>query len=368
MKWKVCREDWEVLVQFFPDGWEDQAKQMGALRRQRKIKTAGDLLRLLLIHLADGCSMRETVVRGKQGGLPTVSDVALLKRLRVSSEWFRWIAVELLRRRGVNTIVPEWLSSYEVRSVDASVITEPGSTGTDWRLHYSLKLFGLNCDQFLITRPDVGESFLNFKINKGDLLIGDRAYGRLRGLKYVKKRGGYFLVRLKNKAFKLYGKDNREFNLLEGLKGLATGGVGDWEINAATQKASKLAMRICAIKKSDEVAEKSLKRVLKEQKKKQRKIDPETLELHRYVILATSLPDSINARLIMELYRTRWQIEIAFKRLKSIMGLGHLPKFDEESSRAWLHGKLFVALLAQAIVDEGRLFSPWGYPMRESHM
>ena len=68
------------------------------------------------------------------------------------------------------------------------------------------------------------------------------------------------------------------------------------------------------------------------------------------------MPNKVTAGQALELYRIRWQIEIAFKRLKSIMGLGHLPKKDEESLRAWLHGKLFAALLAQAIVDEGAFF------------
>ena len=92
-------------------------------------------------------------------------------------------------------------------------------------------------------------------------------------------------------------------------------------------------------------------------------MDSETLALHRYVILATSLPARHTAHQILQLYRSRWQIELAFKRLKSIMGLGHLPKKDEHSAKAWLHGKLFVAFLAQAITEEGRSFSPWGYPL-----
>ncbi len=122
-------------------------------------------------------------------------------------------------------------------------------------------------------------------------------------------------------------------------------------------------MRLCAIRKSDEEAQKAMDRARKGQKKKQRKIYPETIELHRYIILVTSLPVDADGARILELYRVRWQIEIAFKRLKSILGLGHLPKKDEASCRAWLHGKLFVALLAQAIIDEGRFFSPWGYPL-----
>ena len=64
---------------------------------------------------------------------------------------------------------------------------------------------------------------------------------------------------------------------------------------------------------------------------------------------------------ILEWYRLRWQIELAFKRLKSLAQLGHLPKYDDESSRAWLYGKLFVALLTDKLARIGRDFSPWGY-------
>ena len=95
------------------------------------------------------------------------------------------------------------------------------------------------------------------------------------------------------------------------------------------------------------------------------KIDKDTIELHRYIILMTSLPDDISAHEILNLYRMRWQVELAFKRLKSIFGMGHLPKKDVESGIAWLHGKIFYAILVQTIADESYLFSPWGYPINK---
>jgi len=364
MKIQKYTEDWDLLMQFFPEGWEEMAKNLGALKRQRKFKSAGNLLRLLLIHLADGCSMREAATRAKQGGLATVSDVALLKRLRLSSEWFRYMSIELLKRRGVKIDSPSWISQYQIKSVDASIIKEPGATGSEWRLHYSLNLFGLQADQFLLSRLNVGESFINFKVNKDDLFIGDRAYGRLKGLKHVIEYKGHFLTRLKNKAFKMFHQTGQEVVLLKELQDIAIGEVKEIQINAAAEKNESLSMRLCIIRKSDEEAEKSIKKALRDHQRKQRKVDSDTLALHRYIILGTSLPNSITAFQIAELYRIRWQIEIAFKRLKSILGLGHLPKTDEKSSKAWLHGKLFVALLTQAIVDEGRLFSPWGYPLQ----
>lgn len=359
----IFDENWKVLTKFFPKGWRAQAKNMEVLKRKRKIKSINVLLRILLIHLVDGCSLRETAARAKQGDLAHISDVALLKRLKTSSEWFRWMSLELLKRRGLEIEPPKWLKAYQVKSVDASVITEPGSTGTDWRLHYCLELYSLQCDQFILTRPEVGESFLNFEVNKPDLLIGDRAYGGLKGLIYVRQKEAHFIVRLKNKAFRIL-EDGQAFVMIDRFKDLEVGQIGDWSVSARSADGTELRMRLCVIKKSEKQAQRAIKKALKEAKKKQKTISEETLELHRYIILVTSLDHSISAQLILELYRFRWQIEIAFKRLKSIIGLGHLPKIDKESSRAWLHGKIFVALLAQAIVDEGRYFSPWGYPIK----
>jgi hypothetical protein len=319
---------------------------------------------VLLIYLADGCSMRETVVRAERGGIATISDVAFLKRLRAAGEWLRWMAVEMLRCRAGTFEAPAWLKGCRVRAVDASVVSEPGSTGTDWRVHYSFDLFGLRCDEFHLTGPKVGESYRRFVVEPGDLMLGDRAYGHLAGFRHVTAHGGQFLSRLKNKAFQLRRTEGGDVSLAQLVEPLPIGEDGNWALVAQAKGQEDLPVRICALRLSEEAAEQSVRRAKKELGKKQRSLDSETLALHRYVILATSLPESVSARQVLELYRARWQVELAFKRLKSIMGLGHLPKEDEESSKAWLHGKLLVSCLAQAIVDEGRFFSPWGYPLQ----
>lgn len=72
----------------------------------------------------------------------------------------------------------------------------------------------------------------------------------------------------------------------------------------------------------------------------------------------TSLPDRFEPDQILEAYRLRWQVELAFKRMKSILGFGHLPKKDPASARAWLHGKLFVSLLAEHLIAAADAFSP----------
>jgi len=360
----VWTENWQCLQRFLPAGWKDMARTLGAWRRRpRSIPSSEALLRLLLIHLADGCSLREAVVRAQRGNIANVSDVALLKRLRASGEWLRWMAVEMLQRRMAPCSPPAWLEDYRVRIVDASVICEPGNTGTDWRCHYSLDLYGLRCDEFVLTGPKIGESFARFHVFPKDLMLGDRAYGHLKGFRYVLEREGHFLTRLKNKSFNLRDAAGNTCSLAALVEPLQVGEPRDWVLFGQAKGQEDLPLRICALRLSEEAAERSVRRAKEELSKKQRTLDPETLALHRCVILATSLPSSTSNGQILELYRGRWQIELAFKRLKSILGLGHLPKEDDESAKAWLHGKLLVSCLAQAIVDEGRSLSPWGYPL-----
>ncbi len=356
-------ENWETLLKFLPQDWKEKAKELNAFTRKRNIKSEEDLLRILLMYLSNDKSLVATASHATIGGIADISDVALLKRLKSSGMWFNWMCNALLDHRGIKYSPPEKFKNYNLISIDASVITEPGSTGTDWRLHFSLDMFSLHCKQFIVTRQDVGESFTNFKVNKNDLLMGDRAYGRFKSMKYVSDNEGFFITRFMNKAFTLKDENENLINMIENVKNLRIGEILEFKGLVCSGKTEQLKVRFCILKKSKDEGDKSVKDAIKEQKKKQRKIDLDTIELHRYIILMTSLPEEITAEEVLELYRMRWQVELAFKRLKSIFGLGHLPKKDLDSGIAWLHGKIFLALLIQSIADESYLFSPWGYPI-----
>jgi hypothetical protein len=64
-------------------------------------------------------------------------------------------------------------------------------------------------------------------------------------------------------------------------------------------------------------------------------IRPGTLEFAKYVTVITPRSNGSTAE-ILESYRVRWQIELVFKRLKSLAQMGPVPKHDDRSSRAWL--------------------------------
>jgi IS4 transposase len=69
----------------------------------------------------------------------------------------------------------------------------------------------------------------------------------------------------------------------------------------------------------------------------------------------------LSASDMLELYRYRWQIELAFKRLKQLLKLGHLPHQSPDIARTWILAKLVVALLLETLYRNARAFSPWGY-------
>ncbi len=122
--------------------------------------------------------------------------------------------------------------------------------------------------------------------------------------------------------------------------------------------------RLCSIRKSQESIELAKQKVRTSAKRQGRKLQPETLEYAEYITLFTTVNrHNYTGNDLLRLYRGRWQIELVFKRLKSIIGLGHLPKNNDESSMSWLYGKLFVALLVERLHQEAELFSPWGYPL-----
>ena len=366
MKTSPFREDWEIVKRFLPYGWEDKATTLGALVRKRKILSADVLLRVLLIHLIDGKSLRTTAAYAREAGLCDINDVALLHRLRASSEWFRWMAVELTKELKGSSNFNKITRKYRIRLVDGSVVSEPGSTGTDWRIHYSFCLRGFTCDTFKITSPKEGECLQKFSVEKNDFIIGDRGYCKRKGIKHVLRYGGQVLVRFHSNNLPLFTQRGKSFPILDKLKNLDKSEIGDWNVWFRDPDDDNLTKgRLCAIRKSEEVASKAVKQAISYAKKKKRKIRDRTLVFTEYICLFTTVSrHKFKKKDILLLYRGRWQIELAFKRMKSITGIGHLPKYQEESCIAWLQGKMFIALLVERIYQEADFFSPWGYPIK----
>lgn len=357
----IEEDDWLALLSFLPTGWQEKARDLGAFTRTRKFADPETLLRVLFMHISEGHSLRTTSELAKLSGLATVSDVAIMKRLAASNEWLQWMANEVKNKWFSCKEYVENGDSYRVRIVDGTTVQEPGATGTTWKIHYSINLNPLRCDEVLVSSPKTGEGLWNFKVNQNDLIIADRGFCSRRGIQHVSDNNGFFIVRVKHKM-PFIGMEGSGINLLSLMKTLKLNHTGDWDA-AIEINGRKTFGRICAIKKSKCAAKKDKARIMKEAKKKCRKVLDSTLEASDYIIVFTNLPKSSSPAKVLEFYRLRWQVELSFKRLKSILGLGHLKKFDETSAKAWLHGKLLVSFLIEAVSSVGEAFFPWGYPI-----
>lgn len=357
-------EDWSLLVSMLPARWRELARETGATKGLRQDKDEECCLRVLLLHLACGYSLRETAVRAREAHLAELSDVALLKRLRKSKAWLQALCGALLSEQA---LVVNRSAAHELRLIDATIVQEPGPTGSAWRLHYSLRWPQLTCDHFALLPhcgPGTGESLQHFPVARGEHLVADRAYAHYPGLAYVAAKGGQVTVRFNPRAIRLLNKAGRLFPLEAKLRTMGkTHEVACWEVQVTgAQGKAPVAGRLCVVRKSQAAIARACRKVQRSASRNGTNVQEETLFFAQYVMVFTTVPASVLApEAVLELYRLRWQIELVFKRFKQLAQLGHLPKEDAESAQAWLYGKLFVALLTERLIARAESFSPWGY-------
>jgi hypothetical protein len=355
-------DDWQVLLGLFPVEWRQLGRSSGAVRRLRGFPSLDALLRILLLHVGCGWSLRETAVQAKLAGLAEVSDVTLLNRLRDAEPWLRELCVQLWKENGIE-LQPSVLGR-SVRLLDATVVREPGKTGSQWRIHYGLRLPTLECDHFDLTSTHgdgVAERLGRFRFHPGELVLADAGYCHPAGIATVVAAGAELCVRLNPRGLSLREDGDRPFVLLDRLSSLQQAGdLGDWPVSVHSGQL-RIAGRICAIRKSQAAIVRAQRRLDRKRQRGQ-KVVPDTRKYAEYVLVFTSLDASeASPEQVLEAYRLRWQVELTFKRLKSIAQIGHVPKRDEQSSRAWLYGKLLVALLSEKLVRVGKTVSPWGF-------
>lgn len=363
----ALNEDWQVLLGLFPSGWEELGRSSGAVTRLRGFRSLNDLLRTLLLHVGCGWSLRETAVHAKLAGIANVSDVTLLNRLRQAEEWLRLLCQRLWQDNGVS-LTPA-LRGRPVRLVDATTVKEPGKTGGQWRIHYSLRLPTLECDHFQLTPArgkNTGEKLGRFVFHPGEVVLADAGYSHPPGIAAVAEQGADVCVRVNPVSLPLQDERGQRFPLLKKLKTVSQAGkTRQWRVWVVSGE-RRIPGRLCVVRKSEAAIQRAQRKLTRNQQQGKSKATPETREYACYILVFTTLPEEIaTTRQVLECYRLRWQIELTFKRLKSIVQLGHVPKQDDHSSRAWLYGKLFVALLSQKLARVGSAISPWGYSLPE---
>jgi hypothetical protein len=362
----VLAEGWQILHGWLPADLNQRAIEHRFIRRAGGLLDAERWLRLILMHVAGGLSLEQTAMRARELGWADISGVALFKRLAQAQAWLEDLTRYLLAEQRRQLGCFDWPFAYRLRVIDATDILEPGSTGTDWRLHYSIRLPELTCDYYELTDYQEGEKLGRFTFEAGELVLVDSGYSHRVGVAQVLEAGAQVIVRWNPVSFPLEDRGARPFDPLPQLRPLTEGQIAEWPVQFRYEQ-TVYPLRLCAVRKSRLAAEQSRRRLLRKAQRKCKQADPVALELSAYVLVLTSAdPEVLPTEAVLDLYRGRWRIELVFKRFKSLLAAGYVPKSNDASARAWMQAKILTALLLERVLLEGRFFFPWGFPLRRS--
>ncbi len=167
-------------------------------------------------------------------------------------------------------------------------------------------------------------------------------------LTFVLDSGADLVVRMGWNSLRLLTSKGQPFDLFAALD-MVEGNAVSRTVLVDTRNPERphLKLRLIIARLPAEKAEIARKKVIARSLKVGKKVDPRSLRAAEFVFLLTSLPEEYTSEAILQLYRLRWQIELLFKRFKSLLGLGELPAKQPNLARSWIFAKMILALLAE---------------------
>jgi len=341
-------QQWPYVLTLLPANLEASARESGALVRARGVPNAEALLRVVLAYALSDLSMKDVAAWAEASGLAEITASGVFYRVREAEGWLS----ELLGRLLEQEVPSAQNGVLWARIVDATVITGPGAQGTEWRAHVLADPATGGFRAVELTDARVGESYALHPMRPGEVVLGDRGYARARGIWAATQRGAEVVVRVNPHAIRLCGPDRTVLRVLEEEHRVGPTGVMTFDI---------------IIPIPPESATRSHKTW-----PLSRAIDwvPARLAAARtrrneVIWVLTTLPaDRADPAQVMDLYRLRWQVELLFKRLKSLLHLDSLPSRQGPTARSWMLARLLGAALAQKLVRPSGAFPPWGYRLR----
>jgi hypothetical protein len=328
------------------------ARETKAFVRPREISNAVDLLRLILAYCLGDSGLRSTAAWATSVGLVDISNVALLYRLRQCGDWLAVLVGRVLAAAG-----PKASRGRLIRIIDATTVPKkgPGARKKNelWRIHSAFDLPRERFGHFELTDQRAGEALDQIPVVAGEIRLGDRAYLQPERMAKLIKAGADFVIRAGWKGARWRDAEGGVVNLMLLLRKAAARGLIDCPIWIKPRRGAPLALRLVAIKKPAQASAAARCKARKSAQRGGHQISKQTLEAADWVILVTSLkPHEFATDDVLALYRLRWRIELAFKRLKSLIGLKGPPGTDERSAKPHILAHLLVILLLEPLVDE----------------
>jgi hypothetical protein len=346
-------DDWNEIVELL--GGErliaDRARETKAFLRPRGIRSATDLLRLTLAYCLGRVGMRATTAWAAVSGIADISDVALLGRLRNTGAWLCQLVSRLIKLDEAGIAKGRLIRVLDATSVGKAGADEKKNNGV-WRVHCSFDLQREQFDFVELTDESEGECIDRVPVVPGEIRIGDRGYLQADRIGQVLEQGGDVLIRAGWNNARWLDDEEKPFGLIEKLK-RSNRKIVDIPVWLDRKKGAPIKLRLIGLRKPEAAANQATGKLKREAKAKGRQIREETLIAAGFVILVTSLgEEEFTASELLKLYRLRWRIELAFKRLKSLIGLRSPPAKDPRLARPWILAHLLIALLAGPLIEE----------------
>ena len=288
--------------------------------------------------------------------------MALLKRLRQCGEWLGVLVGQVLATR-----VPGASQGRLIRIIDATAVPQAGAAAKRgngvWRIHSAFDLPSERFGAFELTDETGSERLDRIPVVKGEIRIADRVHLQTDALAAVMAAGGDVVVRTGWRSARWVKADGEPFDLPGELSNAGDKVLIDQPIwlDRGPEK-PPLGLRLVALRKSAQAAEAARRTARRAAQRGGRQISKATLIAADWLILITSLdPTAFPAEAVTELYRLRWRIdiELAFKRLKSLIGLKGPPGTDPRSARTYILAHLLLILLVEPIIDEFDVSPHW---------
>jgi Transposase DDE domain len=333
---------------------EAEARETKAFERPREVKCAVDLLRFIFAYCLGKFGLRLTAAWADGIGLASISNVALLGRLRNAVPWLERIAARLMAHQAEERSLAGVAAAKGrlIRIVDATNVVKAGRTeresGGVWRIHAVYDLPGERLSAFQITDEKGAEAINRIAVVPGEIRMADRVHCRVEDLADVTAQGGDVIVRASWRGARWVDGCGCPIDIIRELQNGTSGHI-DRPVWLARGKTEPLSMRLVAVRMPKDKAMKAVAEARASSKSKGNKLNPKTLVAAEWVIIVTSLaPAEFSAEEVMELYRLRWRIEIAFKRMKSLIGLRPPPGKCAQVAKVWVLCHLIAVLLTEA--------------------
>jgi Transposase DDE domain len=352
---RLLGEEWAEAEKGLGIDLEGTARETKAIQRLRQIRKASDLLRLILFYALSDWSLRLVGAWASMQGIGHLSDVAILNRLRKSQEWMGKLVGMVLQRR---CTALKAMPGVRLRIIDATCVSRPGSSTTNWRTHLCFDLGNLCLDGIELTDKYGGESLTRFPPRFNEISIADGGYSFASGMEPVFAEGGGLIVRINWRNVPVRMQDGQRFEIIPWLQTIT--GPTEHPIWFSTPQGWYPLRLIACPLPPDKAAEARRRARLRNQRKQLRHQPTEnTLFASGFVILLTNLPaQNWPFSLVLTLYRVRWQVELVIKRLKSLLHYDHLRAKDPQLAQTYLFAKLLVALILDELNNQARCCQP----------